>query len=118
VTRLTDTRVEIAAALSSVAGVTGTPYPPRTIARGMGWPEWSYSEPSTYQGDQATWLVHVVLPAGTPESVAIAADELIEEITAALDEIAAVTRYEPSSFIPEAGGDQTLPAITYTLTTV
>jgi hypothetical protein len=115
---LSDTRDEIAAALSTVTGITGSPYPPRVIARGMGWPEWSYSEPSTYLGDQTTWLVHVVLPAGTVDAIAAAADEIVDELTEALDAVAAVTRYEPSSFIPDAGGDQTLPAITYTVTTV
>lgn len=116
--QLATTRITIADALSTVDGITGLPYPPKTIARGQGWPEWSYSAPSTYAGDEATWLVHVVLAAGAPDAVAIAADSLIDALTDALAEIGSVTRWEPSSFIPEKAGDQTLPAITFTLSTV
>ncbi len=114
---MSEARNEIAAALIA-AGIDGTAYPPRTLARGQGWPEWSYSEPATYLGDSVTWLVHVILPAGTPESVAATADEILDEILAELERVSSVTRYEPSTFIPEAGGDQTLPAITFTVTTV
>jgi hypothetical protein len=115
---LSDARQRIADALSQVDGLTGYPAKPRTAARGQGWPEWSYSEPSTYTGDQATWLVHVVLAAGLEDAIAVSADELVDAVLAQLEDIAEVTRWEPTTLIPAAKGDPTLPCLTFTITTV
>jgi hypothetical protein len=79
------TRARIAAALSTVGGITGVPTQPTTVTPGIGWPTWVRTEYQTRAGTcqsvETQWDVRVSLPALAP---AEAADSIRDEVAAAL----------------------------------
>jgi hypothetical protein len=110
------TRDLIAAALSTVAGVTGHGWVPRTVAPGQAWCEWEKTE---YESTMCvppvattTWSVAVVLPADTP----MAFDSLIGPVAAALAGVGSVVSAEPGG-VTATDGNQLVPALMFTLTT-
>jgi hypothetical protein len=112
------TRQDIADALSTLPGITGQPLPPRVMAPGIGWPEWTRTEPLTATGDRITWAVHVTLPAGSPEATVMEADALTGALLDALYELGEIQTLEPTTVIVQQGGAAGLPCLTATLTTV
>lgn len=112
------TRQDIAAALSTIEGVTGQATPPRTPKAGMGWPEWQQTTPSTMSGDEITWAVHVALPAGLPDSAVLEADALVASLMDVLIELGEIQTVQPTTLVMQQGGASQLPCITVTLTTV
>lgn len=112
------TRADIAAALSTVEGVTGLATPPRTPRAGMGWPEWQQTTPATMTGDEITWAVHVALPAGLADSTVLEADALTLSLMDVLAELGEIQTVQPTTLVMQQGGASGLPLITVTMTTV
>jgi hypothetical protein len=109
------TRDAIAAALSTVPGITGSAHEPPTKAAGQAWPVWRDSV--TLNGCDAVtvnWYVYVVLPAGDLNTPADAADPLVLPISHALhDTSLTVERWEPWQL--QFGPDAAIPVLRYTV---
>jgi hypothetical protein len=114
------TRDTIAAALSSVDGVTGTATPPDVLAPGSAWPTWVAAGPSAYGGLQDTWHVMIVLPNPTMAATVEAADPLVDTAFAALLDVGEVALVEPVTIASgdPAGTGQGVPALRFVLTTI
>ena len=111
------TRQDIAAALSTVDGISGHPMPPRTPGRGQGWPVWQRRSPLTLTADELAWLVFVTLPAGLTESTILEADQLTEDVLAALASVGVIEEIRPDILQSAQDGGQPLPVLTVTMTT-
>jgi hypothetical protein len=107
------TRSQIAAALSTVPGVTGEPLEPPTKGAGQAWPVW---RDSVVQGGcdvfQVNWYVYVVLPNGDMNAPADAADPLVVPLAQAIHSTGlTVERWEPFQLV--MGPDNTIPVLRY-----
>lgn len=113
------TRDAIAAALSTVAGVTGQAMPPDVVTAGVGWPQWVSASTDAYCSLRSTWHVLVVLPNPDAATTIDAGDPLLDAVWAALLEVGEVPIVEPVTVKvadPAAAG-QDMPALRYTLYT-
>lgn len=107
---LTGDRAAIAAALSTVEGVTGHEYRPSTAKAGDAWPLWGGSERADAQNFFVTWRVIVV----TPQDERAASDWVdarTDEFVDALLPVGYVDRIEPVA-VATGGGDQKAIQIT------
>ena len=113
------TRERVAAALSTVPGVTGQPTPPAAATAGQGWPVWVTAAPDSYAGLRSTWHVLVALP--NPDSISTidAADPLVDQVWAALLDVGEVTAVDPVGLAvaEPAQSGQELPGLRFTLLT-
>lgn len=103
---LPEQRQEIAAALSTVDGVTGSPYRPRLLDTGAAWPMLQALERDQVPDLDVTWRVAVVLPADE-ETAAVWFDAHVEPLDDALSEVGWVSRFEPTT-LRTNGGDLTV----------
>jgi len=107
------TRADIAAALSTVEGVTGEPLEPPTKGAGQAWPVWRDTE--TLNGCDAVtvnWYVYVVLPDGDINAPADAADPLVLPLSRAIHATGlTVERWEPYRL--QLGPDQSIPVLRF-----
>ncbi|MEV0902893.1 hypothetical protein [Actinoplanes sp. NPDC049802] len=99
---LQDDRAELAAALSTVEGVTGHPYRPRVLTPGAGWPLLGRLERGPAYDCEATWRVVVILPSDEIRA-SEAFDAWHEPISDALTDVAHVDRIEPGLVATDAG---------------
>jgi len=106
-------RAAIAAALSTVPGITGEALEPPTKGAGQAWPVWR--ESVTLNGCDAVtvnWYVYVVLPGGDMNAPADAADPLALPISRALHATGlTVERWEPYQLV--MGPDNSVPVLRY-----
>lgn len=103
----------VAAALSTVPGVTGHPVQPASPSPGQAWPEWrrtAYTDSCGAIPDPADWEVVLVLPALDPTAV----DDLRDEVAAALSTVAETTEAVPDTVQLQADGTGA-PAIRFTI---
>jgi hypothetical protein len=109
------TRAQIAAALSTVPGITGHAIDPPVKAAGDGWPVWRNSD--VLNGCDAMthrWYVYVVLPAADPGTPPDAADPLVVPIAQALHATTlTVELVEPYQLT--FGTDFPIPVLRYTV---
>lgn len=92
-----DTRAAIAAALSTVTGITGYPKRPTTPAPGDGWPQWRGGEHAGGAAFEHTWAVLIMLPAGETSADDFA-DSHGEALVDALKLVMYVDRFDPATF--------------------
>jgi len=95
-------REEIAAALSTVEGVTGHQYRPRTLPPGTAWPLLERLDNPMALDFQATWRVVVILPADE-QRASEWFDAHHELVTDALAPVGHVDRIEPGLVATDAG---------------
>lgn len=93
------TRAALAAALSTVSGVTGYAQRPKVFKAGDAWPQWRGSERADSIGFYETWNVLVVLPA----------DETTADSYADVNQAALLNALRPVLFI-DSFAPATLPA--------
>lgn len=95
-------REEIATALSTVDGLNGHPYRPRTMGPGTAYPLLGGLESQPPHDFEATWRVIVILPTGE-----IAASQFFDshyqEIAESLEGFGYVTAIQPGRVETEAG---------------
>ena len=113
------TRADIAAALSTVEGITGEPYEPPTKSVGQGWPIWRNSDvqatAGTCQVTRVNWYVYVVMPGGDMNAPPVAARSLIQPILDALVATSlTVEMAEPYQLINWQHPDSTIPVLRFT----
>ena|SRR6188508_171394 len=119
-------RDDIAAVLSTVEVAWGTetvpvcgfPYElePGSWQAWSGWPVWRDTTWLNACVDQHRWYVYVVVPSGTPDTVAVAEDALREPCRLALMKVGHVELVEPASLVA-VDNSATMPALRYTLST-
>lgn len=97
------TRAEFAAALSTVAGVTGYQYRPAAMRPGDAWPTLAVLERADGLAFEATWSVWVILPSDE-KAASEQTDALVGPLVAALEPVAFVDRITPS-LVKTSGGD-------------
>jgi hypothetical protein len=107
-------RSDIVDALKTVPELTPGPTMPDVIVAGHAWPAWASSEPVTACGAVTTWYVFVALPAGNLPATVAAADDLVDDVAAALAAAGKLVRWEPWR-IPIEPGQQGVPVVRYTL---
>lgn len=95
-------RDSIAAALSTVDGVTGYASRPTAIAPGAAWPLLAAVEHGPGAAFSATWRVLLVL-AGDERTAAEQIDAILPDTVAALSPVLYVDRAEPVNLDTEAG---------------
>lgn len=96
------TRQDIADALSTVTGITGSASRPTVVAEGAAWPQVaSHDRDDGYF--MTTWSVYVVMPADD-QAAADTYDSSIATLRAALHAVVYVDRDEPV-LIPTESGD-------------
>jgi hypothetical protein len=78
------TRELIAAALSTVDGVTGQPGSPKTITRGLGWSQWRSTTPLNRYARATRWYVYVAVSGGSVDAAIAEALTLTEPVIEAL----------------------------------
>lgn len=98
----TDTRSRLATALSTVAGVSGYQYPPKTLKAGAAWPLLSTAERGPGTAFAGSWRVMVCL-GGDERTATTKTDELLPLLTAALDPTAYVEQAIPVVIATNAG---------------
>lgn len=96
------TRAAIAAALSTVSGVTGYPRRPTVFKGGDGWPQWGGSERDAGQSWIETWRVLVILPSGE-QSADVFADTHQFALINALRPVLFIDSFAPVNVPGEAG---------------
>lgn len=96
------TRTALAAALSTVSGVTGYPRRPTTIRSGDAWPQWAGSQHDGGQGFVETWNVLIVLPPDEAGADTFA-DAKQALLIAALRSVMFVDSFAPATLATEAG---------------
>jgi hypothetical protein len=113
------TRDAIAAALSTVDGVVGSPAPPDVVTHGSAWPTWVQAATGTYCTLTDTWHVFVVLPNANAAATVEGSDQLVDAVWGVLLDIGEVSVVDAATITPAdpAGAGQSLPALRYTLTT-
>jgi hypothetical protein len=96
------TRTQLAAALSTVTGVTGYPRRPAVVKAGDAWPQWGGSERATGRGFTETWNVLVVLP---PDEAAADtfADGKQDALVTALSPVIYIDSFAPANFKADDG---------------
>lgn len=87
-------RVDIADALSLVAGVTGHAWRPSVIASGSAWPVLQRAERRPGQTFEAHWKVYVAL-SGDEVSATARVDDLLAGLLTALEPVAYVSDVAP-----------------------
>lgn len=111
-------RADIAAALSTVPGITGMVSPPVSPVAGDAWPVWARSEIVTMgRGWATTWDVWVILPNSTTADTIDAADPLIDPVGNALSRVGAVLGVQPDRVLAQANTSNAAPALHFTLQT-
>ena len=113
------TRERVAAALSTVPGVTGAAAPPAAPVPGLGWPVWVTAVPDSYAGLRSTWHVLVALPNPDAVSTIDAADPLVDRVWAALLDVGEVSAVDPVGLAvaDPAQSGQEVPGLRFTLLT-
>jgi hypothetical protein len=99
---LTGQRQKIADALSTVEGVTGHPFRPRTFPAGTAWPLLDRLDRGPAYDFEVTWRVVVILP-GDEQRASEWFDEHHEPIADGLQSLGYVERIEPGIVVTEAG---------------
>lgn len=107
-------RATIVGALKTVATLSVHATTPDTIAPMVAWPAWSSTEWLNACATSSTWYVFVALPNANTESTVDAADDVMEDVAAALWPVCKITRREPWR-VPLEAGQQTLPVVRFTL---
>jgi hypothetical protein len=107
-------RDDIAAALAGVPGIDPKPHQPNSPHPGECWPRWTRTTWLTDCSTEQTCQVLVVLPAGSPETTAMAADELRAAMFTALSEVAFIDWAEPLA-MPAQDGGATIPLLAITI---
>ena len=98
-------RDDLAAALAAIPGLDMKAQQPDTLTPGAAWPMWVRTTWLTDCAREETWQVIVVLPSGSPESTADAADGLLQPIFAALSAAGAyIDEAAPTSMLTQEGG--------------
>lgn len=107
-------RADIAAALSTVPGITGSALEPPSKAPGQGWPVWRESVViGACVAYTANWYVFVVLPNGDLHTPPDAADPLALPLAQALHSTGlTVERWEPYQMV--LGPDNAIPVLRFT----
>lgn len=111
-----NTRIDIAAALSSVDGVIGLAYPPDVPTAGDAWPQWVQA---TFPGDciqEDSYDVLVLLPVGAVRDAIDAAEALVGPVRDALTEVGYVQSVEPGRVALVDTGEA-VPCLRYRLIT-
>jgi hypothetical protein len=98
------TRINVAAALSTVGGVTGFPRRPAVMRAGDAWPQWRGSERAGGESFEVTWQILIVLPAADETSADSFADSHLDALADALRSLLFIDTVGPAS-IPSEGGD-------------
>lgn len=103
---VTDTRAELVAALSTVAGVTGYEFRPSVLKTGAAWPLLDNLERGPGNAFAGTWRVMLCL-GGDEKTAQAKGDELLPLIVEALEvqNVAYVSGASPG-VLPTSGGDQ------------
>lgn len=96
------TRQDIAAALSGVAGIHGHPARPTTLSEGDAWPQWRGGTPHAHAVEN-TWAVLIVLPQSDDVTADSFADSHGEQLLDALREVLYVDSIAPATLDTEAG---------------
>jgi hypothetical protein len=96
------TRARIVTALSTVANVTGHPYPPAIMKAGDGWPLLASLDSGPGQSWQATWRILIVL-GGTERDAIDKIDALTPALFDALDPILFIDSASPVTISTSAG---------------
>lgn len=96
------TRQEIAAALSTVAGVTGHVVRPAALNVGDAWPQWRGGEPRAFAMVN-TWAILVVLPQSDDITADGFADSHGEDLLDALRPVLAVDSMAPATIAGDTG---------------
>jgi hypothetical protein len=105
------TREAMAAALSSVEGLTGSAHRPATVGAGAAWPVWRST--GLEQGGSARvvrWYVLACL-SGDEATAAIAADVLLEPMIAVLQPLGLVIELAEPVRLPLEPGQAGIPAL-------
>lgn len=98
------TRTALAAALSTVDGVTGYERQPSTLKPGTAWPNWGGgNRDDESMGFLETWRITIVCPQGTTDAADAYVDSHGEQLIAALQTIMFVDSYAPARLDTEAG---------------
>lgn len=105
-------RENIATALSTVSGVSGSSFRPKVIGPGNGWPLKTFLTRGPAQNFEVTWKVVVVLPSDE-RTASNWFDEKFQAISDALEANAGyVESIEPGNVDNDAGG--VLPCMIFT----
>lgn len=99
---MTGDRAAIAAALSTVAGITGSAYRPTVLDQGAAWPLVGRLVRGPGRDFMVTWRIAVVLPADE-QRAADFFDGHVDALTDALDPLGYVSGIEPGSVATGAG---------------
>jgi len=115
---MSTSRQAIVDALNAVPGIVATPAPPDVPAPGSAWPSWTGAATGTLCTLLDSWRVYVCLPNATMLHTVEGADALVQEVWAALLNLADVSNVAPAQITlsDPAGIGQTLPALMYTMT--
>jgi hypothetical protein len=113
-----DTRNELADALGTIDGVTAFSVPPPSIQPFMAWPRWTQTTPINDGSRERVWEVFVTVPGSGDAATVTIADELEEQVDAALWKVdnAAWTLVEPVLLNTGTPGD-TVPALKFRVVT-
>jgi hypothetical protein len=111
------TRADIAAALSTVPGVTGHAIPPATATAGDAWPVWASTAFLTYTDFETAWDIYLLLPAADLDATVGEADPRVVEVAWALASVGVVTTVGPARIVAERNGNP-VPALHFAITTV
>jgi hypothetical protein len=106
----TQTRLDIAAACTTVTGLTGYPKRPLSIKPGDCWPQWGGSDRVQARAFEETWRVLIALP-GDEVTADEWADTYQGDLINALSPVLYIDRIEPA-LIPMSGSDT--PAVMIT----
>lgn len=96
------TRQDIAAALSTVAGIHGHPARPTTLGVGDAWPQWGGGVPHAGALEN-TWRMLIVLPQADDVTADAFADSHGEALLEALQPVIAVDQVLPAEIDTEGG---------------
>ena len=107
-------RQQLVDALKTVDTLNPTPVMPDVVLAGSAWPAWAFTVPLNACTDTVTWYVFAALPAGNLQTTAEAADDLVDDIRAALVGVCKLLRWEPWR-IPIEPGQQAVPVVRFTL---
>lgn len=97
-----NTRAEIAAALSAVAGITGHTARPSVLNEGDAWPQWRGGVPRAGAVEN-TWIVLVVMPQADDITADGFADSHGEALLEALRPVLFVDSIAPATIDNDAG---------------
>lgn len=100
----TQTRIDIATALSSVAGIQGYRVRPSTLNEGDAWPQWRGCVPRAH-AYLNTWAIFIVLPQADDVTADGFADSHLDALLEALREVVAVDAVDPATINAGQQGD-------------